>query len=543
MPSEKKYRADAVIIGGGIAGITTALELLEHKKRVILMDRDSRENFGGQAITAFGGMLLINTPEQKRCKIADSEDLFLSDWLRYSELSESDVFPRKWAELYCHTCRSDIYGWIREKGVKFLPQVVWVERGLYAPGNTLPRYHVIWGTGYELTRKLIDRLTHHPNEDKLQLHFGHYVRHFNKSGSRINECSGVIEATGERFSASGDAIVIATGGIGGDLERIRKNWPPELSEPPERIFIGTHPYCNGELHDQTMEVGGVVANLQHLWNYPGGVTHPNPRFEGHGLSLIPFRSALWMDYQGRRIGPQPLVGYYDNRFLWHQVCKQQKKYSWLILNRKIALKELAISGAEHNPAIRDKDIPGLIKAIVFGQKDLLDEMISDCPDFLTANSVEELAAKMNELTGSEDVDPGTLCRDIAEYDAQIDRGPAFYADDQLRRIAQFRNFRGDKIRTCKFSKIMDPKSLPLIAIRAHILTRKSLGGIQTDLESRVVDVQGEPVPGLYAVGEAAGFGGGGSNGRRSLEGLFISNCILTSRMAARSIAGARTQNS
>jgi uncharacterized protein len=539
MASEKKYQADAVIIGGGIAGITTALELLEYDKSVILLDRDRRKNFGGQAVTAFGGMLLVDTPEQKRCKIADSAELFLSDWLRYSELTERDVFPRKWAELYCHTCRSEVYEWVREKGIKFLPQVVWVERGLYTPGNTLPRYHVTWGTGYALTRRLIDRMIHHANKNRLQLCFGHYVRHLDRSGSRINACSGVIEATGEPFRATGDAIVIATGGIGGDLERIRKNWPADLGDPPERLFIGTHPYCNGELHDQTLAAGGAVTNLQHLWNYPGGIAHPKPRFAEHGLSVIPFRSALWMDYRGRRIGPQPLVGYYDNRFLWHRICQQRKKYSWLILNRKIGLKELAISGAEHNPAIRDRDILGLIRAILFGQKDLLEEMINDSKDFVTATSAEELAARMNSLTGSEDVDPGILSIDIAEYDAQIDRGPAFYADDQLRRIAQFRNFRGDKLRTCKFQKIVDPKALPLIAIRMHILIRKSLGGIQTDLESRVMNVQGEPVPGLYAVGEAAGFGGGGSNGRRSLEGLFISNCILTGRMAARSIVGIR----
>ncbi len=538
MTSEKKYQADAVVIGGGIAGITTALELLEYNKSVILLDRDSREKFGGQAITAFGGMLLIKTPEQKRCKIADSADLFLSDWMRYSEFSKSDVFPRKWAELYCHACLPEIYNWVREKGIRFLPQVMWVERGLYTPGNTLPRYHVIWGTGYELTRRLIDRLIHHPNKDRLQLCFGHHVRHLDDSGSRVNACSGVIEATGEPFRASGDAIVIATGGIGGDLDRVRKNWPPELGDPPKNMFIGTHPFCNGELHDQTEKAGGMVTHLQHLWNYPGGITPPHPKFAGHGLSVIPFRSALWMDYQGRRIGPQPLVGYYDNRFLWHQICKQQKKYSWLILNRKIGLKELAISGAEHNPAIRDRDIVGLIKTILFGQKDLLEEMTRDCPDFVTADSVKELAARMNTLTGSEDVDPEALSRDIAEYDDQIERGPAFHADDQLRRIAQFRNFRGDKLRTCKFQKIVDPKALPLIAIRLHILIRKSLGGIQTDLESRVMNPQGEPVSGLYAVGEAAGFGGGGSSGRRSLEGLFISNCILTGRMAARSIAGA-----
>jgi predicted oxidoreductase len=246
-----------------------------------------------------------------------------------------------------------------------------------------------------------------------------------------------------------------------------------------------------------------------------------------------------MNYEGRRIGPQPLIGYYDTRFLWHQISKQKKKVSWLILNQKIALKEIALSGAEHNPAIRDKNTLGLLKGLFFGQKDLIEEMKRSCPDFITANSVSELAVKMNDLAGSDDVNSEKMAADIQQYDSQIDRGPKFFNDDQLRRIAHLRRYRGDRIRTCNFQKIVDPKAFPLIAIRCHILVRKSLGGIQTDLESRVINSQGEAIPGLYAVGEAAGFGGGGSNGKRSLEGLFVSNCILTGRMAARSIAGVR----
>lgn len=533
----KNYQADVIIVGGGIAGIATALELLDHDKRVLLLDRDAEENFGGQAITAFGGMTIIGTPQQKRLGVKDTPELAFQDWCNTADFGEADVLPRKWAEMYCHRSLPDVYLWLRNQGLRFLPSVMWPERGFFGQGNSLPRYHIVWGTGFGCTSLLIRRLRNHKNRARLEILFHHRVKNLEQTAGRISGVSGEVTATGEVFQAKGEAVVIASGGLGGDLEQVRGLWPEDMGRPPDELFIGSHPFCDGSGLKMAESAGGVLTNLGYMWNYPDGVENPHPKFPNHGLRVIPPKSALWLDYRGRRFRPLPLIGYYDTTYSVRLICRQKKKYSWHLMNWKIAAKELALSGAEHNQAIRDKKPLTLLKITILGNHELVRRMIAECPDFLVADSVPELARKMNGLTGTEDVDAEGMERDIRWYDAQIERGVKFHNDDQLRRIANARNWSGDRIRTCKFQKILDPKARPLIAIRYRVMTRKCLGGIRTDLHSRVVDKNNEPIPGLYAAGEAAGFGGGGINGKSSLEGTFISSCLLSGRLAARSIAG------
>jgi predicted oxidoreductase len=273
-----------------------------------------------------------------------------------------------------------------------------------------------------------------------------------------------------------------------------------------------------------------------MWNYAAGVHHPRPRKPNHGLSLVPSRSALWLNWRGERIGPQPLVSGFDTRRLVTDICAQEKAYSWQVLNLRIALKELAISGAEFNPSVRDKKVFGFLRDILFGNRWLVNDMLDHCEDFVTANSLPELVEKMNALQGDASVQVDAVTDAVTRYDATIKRGRNFMNDEQLRRIAELRQYRGDKVRLCKFQPIQDQKALPLIAIREFITSRKSLGGIQTDLQSRVLSASGKPIAGLYAVGEAAGFGGGGVHGLRALEGTFLGGCILSARLAAKAIA-------
>lgn len=538
MKAEKKYQADVVVIGGGIAGIVTALELLDRGRKVLILDRDGRERFGGQAITAFGGMMLVGTPLQKLLGVRDSADLAYSDWCATAGFGDDDDLPRQWARMYCERSCEDIYRWVRSRGIHFLPSIMWPERGYFRPGNSLPRYHIVWGTGQGLTGRLIRLLLDHPKKHDLALHFDHRVTGLVRSGGRIIGCSGADLAEGTDFSAEGDAVVIACGGIAGDIAKVKKIWPADMGRFPDDILIGSHPYCDGSGHEMAVRAGGVVANIGSMWNYPEGIDHPNPLFERQGLRILAPKSALWMDHTGRRIGPLPLVGYFDARYASQVICGLEKPYSWHIMNWKIAVKELALSGSEHNTVIRDRSIPGLVGTIFRGNPDLIRQMVSESRDFITAQSLPELVDKMNALTATPDVVLGNMERDIRLYDEQIGRGEKFHNDDQLRRIAHARMWPGDRMRTCRFRKILDPGALPLIAVRYRMLTRKSLGGIRTDLGSRVVAKNGKPVPGLYAVGEAAGFGGGGINGKSSLEGTFLSNCILTGRMAAGSICGA-----
>lgn len=536
---ERAYRADVVVVGGGIAGISAALELLEHDKRVLLVDRDSEKRFGGQAITAFGGMLIVGTPLQKRMGVKDSPSLAFSDWCNRADFGEDDILPRKWAEMYCRRSMPDVYQWVRDQGVKFLPNLIWPERGLFGNGNSVPRYHIVLGTGHGCTSTLIRHLLSHRNRRNLQLLFDHRVRELVTRAGKLAGVSGERTDTGEAFSADGEAVILAAGGLGGDLDRVRRLWPEEMGAPPDDLFLGSHPFCDGAALDMAERKGAVLTNHGHMWNYPEGVQHPRPAFEHHGLRVIAPKSALWMDYRGRRFGPVPLVAHYDTAHVVRRICEQRKKYSWHIMNWKIAARELALSGAEHNEAIRDKKLVVLMKQTLLGNGALVRRMLDECPDFIAADSVAVLADRMNELVGSDDIDAPGMERDIRCYDEQIERGVRLHNDDQLRRIASARNWSADKLRTCKFQKIVDRRALPLIAVRYRVLTRKCLGGIRTDLESRVVDTDGETIEGLYAAGESAGFGGGGVNGKSSLEGTFIASCILSGRIAARSIAGER----
>lgn len=529
--------ADVIIAGGGIAGIVSAIELLNLNKRVLLLERGPEEEFGGLAKQSFGGIFFVDSPLQQKAGMKDSPELAYDDWCRVAGFSEEDVLPKAWAKRYVDHCTELVYQWLKKEGIKFFPAVHWVERGLFTPGNSYPRFHLVWGTGHELIRVLQSNLINHRNADKLDIYYHHKVDEFVKEGDVVKGVLGVDELTNEAFSANADAVIIASGGIGGNIDRVKENWFKEWGKAPEKILNGTNLYADGHLHDASKKLNVKITHLDKMWPYAAGVHHPRPTIPNQGLSLVPPKSALWLNYRGERIGPMPLITAFDTRFLVEQVCKQEKKYSWQVLNLKIAHKELAISGAEFNPAIRDKKLFKFLKTLVFGNKELVNDMIDNCKDFVIANSIEELADKMNALTKSDDVDVEILKKAISRYDNMISRGPKYFNDDQLRRIAHARNYTGDKIRTCKFQKINDSKALPLIAIREFIVSRKTLGGIQTNLDCKVLNTEGKEIQGLYGVGEATGFGGGGIHGKGALEGTFLGTCIFTGRIAAHQIAG------
>ena len=529
------YHSEILIIGGGIAGITTALELLDAGRSVLLLDRDEAGAFGGLARESFGGMFFVDTPEQRRSGMRDSVDLALSDWFSFAEFGENDHWPKAWATHYVQRCTEDVYQWLRQRGVSFFPVVNWVERGEFRPGNSLPRFHMVWGTGQVLTDTLIQRLRHHPQLARLQLLFGHKVEQLSWQDGRICGATGVIEGDAARFEARAEVVVVAAGGINGNLDTVRQNWHPDWHTPPAVILNGSHKFADGTLHDAVAQVGGQLTHLNKMWNYAGGVHHPWPRKPQHGLSLVPSRSALWLNANGERIGPQPMVSGFDTRRLVADVCRQPGQYSWQVMNHKIARKELAISGAEFNPSIRDRKILPFLRDVLLGNRWLVNTMLEHCRDFVSAHSLPALVEKMNQLQGDQAVELAAVEAAIHGYDATIDRGSSYMNDEQLRRIAALRQYRGDRARLCKFQKILDPQAMPLIAIREFVVSRKSLGGILTDLHSRALDQSGLPIPGLYAAGEAAGFGGGGVHGLRALEGTFLGGCILTARMAARSI--------
>ena len=531
-------QTDAVVVGGGLAGIVTALELLRAGQRVVLVDRDTPERLGGLALWAFGGMALVGTPLQEAMGIPDTPERALHDWLQFGELDPQDEWPLQWARYYVEHSRSEVYDWLKNEGIKFMPAVNWVERGLNGDGNSLPRYHVVWGTSRELVRCLVAALHRANHDGRLTLLHGHRVTGLEHTAGKVSGASAINEQSGETVDCRAPVVVLAMGGINGSHAECRANWPQDRPRPAT-LLNGAHPFADGKLHHWAAEqLGAQLTHAGEMWNYAAGFPHPYPHFEGHGLSTIPCKSALWLNHRGERIGPQPLVTGFDTHWMCQRVAQQEKPWTWHLLNWRIAAKEFAISGAEHNQRIRDKQFIRFLKETLLGNHRLVRQMQKESPHFIVDDTLAGLAAKMNALTASHDIDPAVLQATADTFDGNFSKGQRLHNDDQIRRILHARQWGPDRLRTCKPAPLQKPGAGPFIAIQMQLITRKSLGGLQTDLHSRVLDARQQPVPGLYCVGEAAGFGGGGANGKRSLEGTFLPGCIMTARAAARAITRA-----
>lgn len=518
---ENNKNHDVIILGAGLAGMVTALELSKQQPNLNIALLDQQSDMGGLARSAFGGMALIGTPLQKLCGVNDSKELALKDWHSFAEFSEEDRWPKAWAKYYVENSCTKVYHWLKQYGVRFFPVVNWVERGLFKPGNSVPRYHVIWGTSLRLITQLKKALKDHKN---IQFIANTRVEILQQRGSQWH----VESDRGETYRTN--QLVIASGGITGKLETVKHL----LDNAPPTLLNGSHPSADGHLHKQCEALGANSTHEKNMWNYAAGIDNPQAEFNDHGLSLIPCKTALWVNAYGERIGPQPLLTGFDTHDLCQQVSKQPHGYTWQVLNYNIARKELAISGAEHNPQMRDRKALRFIWNTLTGNDELLKRMLAESHDFIMAETLDELALKMNALAKNEFVESDHLKSQIEEFDRQIERGENFYTDDQLGRIASMRKWRADKVRTSHNQTILN--NGPLIAIRLRLISRKSLGGLQTNLQSEVLNKEGHPLSNLYAVGEASGFGGGGSCGKRSLEGTFLSACILTAQNAAESIA-------
>ncbi|OUS31370.1 FAD-binding dehydrogenase [Thalassotalea sp. 42_200_T64] len=550
MTNRQDGQIDALIIGAGIAGLTAALELAKQQKQVIILDNQDESQVGGLARSAFGGMALVGTPEQKRNGIKDNPEVALKDWYSFANFSDDDKYPRQWAKHYVERSFEDVYCFVKNLGVKFLPAVNWVERGLYSSGNSLPRYHVMWGTSLDLVEKVMTALAPYINT-YVHFKFNHHVDSLLTAETNVvGCCARAIQPGNVNIKADANTnnkygnegvnfyaknTIVASGGFTGNLQKVKENWPSIWSKPPKNLLNGTHPCGDGAMHDEIAKHGGNLTHMDKMWNYAAGIPHPQPKFSGQGLSLIPCKSALWLDADGKRIGPNPLVTGFDTNYLCQRMAEQKQGYAWQVLNWKIASKEFAISGAEHNIMIRDKKFFRFLKETLFGNHRLIKQMQTESDHFIVANSVAELTKKMNAIAAENPIEQAILQQTLDDYDQILARPESQWNDEQIRRIEHARKWKADKLRTCKPHPIQDSKHGPLIAIKVMLISRKSLGGIQTNLNSQVLDNTEQCIKGLFAIGEAAGFGGGGASGEKSLEGTFLSGCILTAQQAAKCI--------
>ncbi len=548
-----RIEADVIVVGGGLAGLVAATEVADAGKSVVVVDQESEQNLGGQAFWSLGGLFMVDTPEQRHLRIKDSYDLALSDWLGTAGFDRpEDHWPRRWAEAYVAFAAGEMRPWLKQQGMTWFPVVGWAERGGYggfAHGNSVPRFHITWGSGPGVLVPFLRRAREAENAGRLRFRFRHRVDGLIVSNGTVEGVHGATlepsalergvkssrTAIGE-FDLRGQAVIIASGGIGGDINLVRKNWPARLGTPPQFMVQGVPDFVDGRMLTISEAAGARVINGDRMWHYTEGLRNWNPVWTNHGIRILPGPSSLWLDATGKRL-PPPLFPGFDNLGTLEHIMKTGHDYSWFVLNQRIIQKEFALSGSEQNPDFANKDWKAVIaRGRARRATPAVEAFKEKGADFIVAAGLDELVRRMNELSGQDLIDCASLEREISARDAQLVN--PFGKDLQIAAIRQARNYLGDKlIRTTKPHRILDPEAGPLIAVKLNILTRKTLGGFETDLAGRVFANGGEIFPGLYAAGEASGFGGGGVHGYRALEGTFLGGCIFSGRAAGRAAAG------
>jgi predicted oxidoreductase len=543
--------ADAVVIGAGLAGLVATAELVAAGKRVIVLEQESEANFGGQAWWSFGGLFLIDSPEQRRMGIRDSVDLARQDWLGSAGFDRpDDAWGRQWAEAYLQFAAGEKRAWLRELGVGFFPVVGWAERGGYGAhghGNSVPRFHITWGTGPGVVEPFARAVREGVERGLVTLRFRHRVDGLVVDNGAVVGAHGAVLAadpaprgaatnrtvTGD-FEVRAGATIVTSGGIGGNHEQVRKQWPARLGTPPDEMLSGVPAHVDGRMLDITERAGARLVNGDRMWHYVEGITNYDPVWADHGIRILPGPSSLWLDATGKRL-PVPLFPGFDTLGTLEYLQSTGYGHSWFVLTQKIIEKEFALSGSEQNPDLTGKDVKLLARRVLPGAPGPVEALKEKGADFVVADTLDELIAGMRALSPEVELDAARVRHEVEGRDRGLDND--FGKDAQLTAIRQARHYRGDKlIRVASPHRLLDPKAGPLIAVKLHVLTRKSLGGIQTDLRGRALGTDGSPVPGLYAAGEASGFGGGGIHGYRSLEGTFLGGCIFTGREAGRAVA-------
>ena len=545
--------ADVIVVGAGLAGLVATAELADAGRRVILLEQEPEQSLGGQAFWSFGGLFLVDSPEQRRWRIKDSAELALQDWLGTAGFDRpEDHWPRRWAEAYVDFAAGEKRAWLHEQGVRFFPVVGWAERGGYLAtghGNSVPRFHITWGTGPGLLEPFIRRVREAEAAGKVRLLFRHRVDGLTSTGGTIDGVrgsrlapSGVDrgkassrEVTGD-FEFRGQAVIVTAGGIGGNHELVRRNWPARLGPPPARMVAGVPAHVDGRMLQITEAAGAHLINPDRMWHYTEGLHNWAPIWQNHGIRILPGPSSLWFDARGQRL-PVPLFPGFDTLGTLEHLGRTGYDHSWFVLNQRIIGKEFTLSGSEQNPDLTGRSVRGVLNRGRGGAPAPIAAFQRHGVDFVTASSVAELVAGMNALAGEPLIDAADLERQIVARDREI--GNRYSKDLQVTAIHGARGYLGDRlIRVAAPHRLLDPAAGPLIAVRLNILTRKTLGGLETDLAGRVLRPGGAVLENVYAAGEVAGFGGGGMHGYNSLEGTFLGGCLFSGRTAGRAAARA-----
>ncbi|KGN37882.1 FAD-binding dehydrogenase [Knoellia subterranea] len=544
--------ADALVVGAGLAGLVAANELADAGRSVVLLDQESEANLGGQAWWSFGGLFMVDTPEQRRMGIKDSFDLAWQDWEGTAGWDrDEDHWPRQWGRAYVEWAAGEKREWLRQFGISFFPVVGWAERGdgrAGGHGNSVPRFHIPWGTGTGVVSPFIERVRAHIAGGRIIYRPRHRVDELVTTGGSVTGVRGAVlaednsargvasnrDAIGD-FEFGAHAVLVTSGGIGGNHDLVRANWPERLGSAPEHMITGVPEYVDGRMIAITEAAGGTVINRDRMWHYVEGINNWNPVWPNHAIRILPGPSSLWFDGNGDRL-PPPLFPGFDTLGTLAHLRTTGHDHSWFITNHALVGKEFALSGSEQNLDLTERNYRDVAKRPITPVPPAVKAFLDHGIDFVQATTLSELVSKMNALTPEAPLDFAHIERQVLERDRQLDN--PYTKDAQIAAMYVARQYRGDKLTKRAFPphKILDPKRGPLVAVRLNILTRKSLGGLQTNLDSQVIGTSGEPIQGLYAAGEVAGFGGGGVHGYRSLEGTFVGGCLFSGRAAGRAAA-------
>ncbi|CBH46212.1 FAD-binding dehydrogenase [Rhodococcus hoagii] len=544
--------ADVIVVGAGLAGLVATHELVKAGRKVLVVDQENVENLGGQAFWSLGGLFLVDSPEQRRMGIKDSRELALQDWLGSAgfDRDREDRWPRQWAEAYVDFAAGEKRAYLHDLGLRVMPNVGWAERGgglATGHGNSVPRFHITWGTGPEVVRVFREPVLDAAARGQVTFRYRHQVDDLIvENGAAVGVRGTVLEPSTEprgvkssrtpvgEFELRAQAVVVTSGGIGGNPDLVKKNWPVDrLGRVPEHMITGVPAHVDGRMLEITENAGGNIVNRDRMWHYTEGIVNWDPIWPDHAIRIIPGPSSLWLDATGKRL-PVPLFPGFDTLATLKHILGTGHDHTWFVLTQSIIEKEFALSGSEQNPDLTGKDMKLLLGRVKKGAPGPVEAFKQHGVDFVVRDNLRDLVDGMNALTPDAKLDHAQVEREVVARDREMEN--TFSKDMQVMAIRNARTYLPDKaIRVAKPHRLLDPAHGPLIAVRLNLLTRKTLGGLETNLDSQVIRPDGSVFDGLYAAGEVAGFGGGGVHGYSALEGTFLGGCIFSGRAAGRAL--------
>lgn len=558
-PTGQQTQKPVIIVGAGLAGLVAGFELSQRGVPTLFLDQENANSLGGQAFWSLGGLFVVNSSEQRRMGIKDSREQAMRDWQGSARFDrEDDFWPRQWAKAFVDFATDEMEDYVKARGLGFMSSVGWAERGdgtADGHGNSVPRFHLTWGTGPEVVRVFAEPVKKAAEKGLVEFKFRHVVDELlldESTGRAIGVKGRVLEDDDSlrgvktsrnevgKFEIYGAAVLVSSGGIGGNVDAVKAAWPVDRMGPkvPDHFVVGVPAHVDGRMIGITESAGAHVINRDRMWHYTEGLQNWNPIWPGHGIRVLPGPSSLWLDATGKRLPPFLFPGA-DTLGTLKYICSTGYDYTWFILDQSIIAREFGLSGSEQNPDITGKSI-WLLLARIFGGKGSIcvQNFQKHGKDFVVRDNLEDLVAGMNKLAaerGGPALELAKIKDVVDARDGQMNN--SYSKDAQAMLINNARSYWPEKLgRVAKPHRIMDKAHGPLIAVRLNLLTRKTLGGIETNLSSNVMRADGKPFPGLYAAGEVAGFGGGGVHGYNSLEGTFLGGCIFSGRAAGRGIA-------